>query len=145
MGEFYILAHATKGASNAPPAATPTEIPEPTEKPTATPKPTKEPTKAPMVTGNTSSFDTSVNSLEGLAKKAKQGYHSFREYPTPILSVSSAAAQKKMASHSAKKQTVLVKDIQGKNPVAVGVFFLGGVLFLACGILIFMQKRRSMN
>lgn len=149
-GDFQVLASVTRGSSNSNPKPPDTATPVPTEKltptdkltptmkPTVTPKPAKSSTatNAPTTTNSTLNAITG-SSLKGsftsLPKKGSTG-----AYPTAILGASTKSAEKKTTP--LPRKSVLVKGASSSLPQVVAVS-VGGLLFLGCGILIYLRKQ----
>ena len=153
-GGFQILASATKGSPNSSPQPTNTPTPAPTEKQASTPKPTVTPklqaTPTPVKTkSNSNSLATATNSNTLLAdditstvennsvSSIKIGSSSAN--PTSILGIRTKSVEKKVPKQPQKK--VLVKGIASSLPQLI-VIILGGAAFIACGILIYLKRRK---
>jgi hypothetical protein len=141
-GSFQFLEKATKGENNSPPLPSDTTTPDSSSNQSVTPE---ESTIGKSIetasTSDPSETNTKApsNSLPSKESGKRSTSTHLQDFPTPILRVSTDSAQKK-ASQSAKKK-ILIKDAQGKNPAAISAMLGGGVLFIACGILIFLKKR----
>jgi len=149
IGDFQVLASATKGSPNSPPQPTTTPTPAPTQKPTPTEKPSK-PTETPKPPKPTATPTIVVNHTTILANASAVATTitsflpsesaSFGAQPTSILGVSTntKSAEKKVTK--LPKQQVLVKASTSTAPKVVAVI-IGGVLLLGCGILLYLKKR----
>lgn len=133
-------------------SATPITLsfPTPTLTPTVTPSPTKTltPTKVPTIimqpTSGKSNEIQQVSSTKAVLGTQTNVRNvsvtkvaSKSALPTPILHASQSATPTKK-----EEQTVLVKGTT-RNYTVIGSFVIGGVLFVACAILIFLRNRRQ--
>lgn len=153
-GGFAYLEKATKGEKNSSPVPEATSVPE-SANTTITPQSAvvgrSNDTSSSEATGeNTSVNPNRTATTQTVGRNTINAL--FKDYPTPILGTSSAqkatnsakSFDKAQDKSIANKQQVLVKDAQGKNPAALASLFIGGILFIACAILIFLKKRRSL-
>lgn len=150
-GDFQVLASSTKGSPNSPPQPTPTPTPEPTDKPTKEPKPTEtpKPVKSQSVTitsqpvkslaanqgvlsASTTDFDSENSSLSPTQIASDDAR------PTSILRENITISPKKDKVNSQKR--ILIKGISDSLPQMVAII-VGGLLFVSCGILIFLKKK----
>jgi len=139
----------------------PTAVPSPTPTsiPTKTPTPTKEPT--PTKISPTVKPATNVVSTQNVTKIPSSFHPSDTPVQTQITSIKKAVLSAKTASADAiptsilrasisatptvsqsKKKAVLINGVS-QNNTYVGIFVVAGVLFIACGILIYRRKRQN--
>lgn len=151
-GDFQVLASATEGSPNSSPKPTDTPTPAPTDKPTKEPKPTDTPkpvkiqtatatvTQAKSSTANQSILADSTinanvkNTFSPPIKTGSSGAH-----PTSILQT---YKQVKRAVTKYPPKSVLVKGVSSSLPQLIAVI-IGGLLFVACGILLYWKKRKN--
>lgn len=152
IGNFQILASATRGSPNSNPQPTPTETPAPTEKPThiVTVVPTKalKPTETPKISKSTMSTSPTSNksiltdaiASSRVKNSALSGIKtgSNGAYPTSILGISTKSAMKK---NTPPKQTLVVKGSATTSLFKLIAIIIGGVLLFGCGILIYLKKK----
>ena len=142
IGDFDVLAYATRGSTNGPPKPTATPTPEPTEKPTSTPKPTKVPTSTPTKIISDLQQDTPsvINqTMVGTSEKyrsSSQKISSMGAQPTSILGAKTKAIIKKASSGA---QKTLVQSSSTVTDSLVAISF-GGLFLLSCGILMYLKK-----
>jgi Lamin Tail Domain len=144
-GDFQALAYATRGSPNSPPKPTITPPPTPIIKPTKIPKPTvtPKPVKTSQVTQVTSAAgDNSVladatyyTEQETSLTPSKTGSNSAS--PTSILRISIKPKIKKSAI--VPTQQVMVEGTTSSLQEYIAIS-IGGILFMACGILIYFKK-----
>lgn len=140
-GGFSVLTNATRGSANsvAKPPDTPT--PAPTTKPTKAPSPTKTPAASSDSASNGSGSSTDLGSVgvsgRGVAtddeKIGTKGAH-----PTSILGIATKAAERKKNQPTPE---VMVKG-SSSNTLPLMLTSFGGLFLLACGILVYLKKRR---
>lgn len=127
------------------PIPTPTKVPTPTHTPTPTkiPTPTRvpTPTKVPTITKVPTVTQTIVATKipTNVPTKISVLAASTSAMPTSFLSASVAASATPIKQ---KEKEVLVKGAT-TNYGAIIPFVVGGLFFLACGILIFIRNRRK--
>jgi lamin tail-like protein len=148
-GDFQILASATEGSPNSSPQPTSTPTPMPTEKPTKEPKPTDTPKPVKSVTAipiptTTKSSPTNKSVLSASTTHAVLSHISLSpqsatnsSHPTSILKSVATQAKKKITDTPTKR--VLVKGASSSIGQFVAVI-LGGIVFLTCGILLYLKK-----
>jgi hypothetical protein len=146
-GDFTVLASVTKGGPNSSAQPTVTPTPSPTDKPTKAPNPTDTPKPAKTTSSSNSTKITSASNTKipttattsivfrgSLVSKGKISSTS----PTSILGASTTAEEKKPTS--VPRKTVLVKAASNSLPQVIAIC-IGGVLFLSCGILMYLKKK----
>lgn len=155
-----IFANPTKGSTNnvttpLPTAtATPTEVPTPTRTPTPTkvptpthtPTPTKSPTptKVPTSTNIPTSTKIPTQSPTHSASSEQSKTSLFvspatnSAYPNAVLGASTSA----YPTPPKREVKTLVKS-STNNPIGAVTFIIAAVFFIACGILVYWQKRRK--
>ena len=139
-GSFALLDSATKGYENSTPKPTSTPIPTPTEKPSSTPKPSKTPvpTKESKSTKEKVLDDVKevLSKTTSLASKAAtKRVASNGAYPTAIL------RERKPTPTPEEKQILVAGESDTTIPHLA--FLIGGVLTMACGILVYHKKRKA--
>lgn len=152
-GEFQLLQSATKGAINSGVLPTPTPTSAPTPTPTKTPTPTRTPTPAKVPTPkrtptplklsgktstpiSTSSSETTSAGLKSSSSTlASSRSASLSAKHKSVLGTNSKPADKEATSP--KNKEVLVEGATKVNLPVVS----GGMLLIACAILVFLKKR----
>ena len=148
-GDFNVLASLTKGFENTGIMPSPTATPYPTSTPTKVPTPTpiksgptKEPTpkKSPSVTSSTIPVPSSSAKLAQSSSNMRSQFKtaSISGIPTSILQASDSAKNK--LTPKSKNNRVLVGGANQNKPAAIA-FIGGAILFISCGILIFIRQR----
>lgn len=153
-GDFQVLASATEGIPNSSPKPTITPTPEPTDKPTKVPKPTEtpKPVKNSTVVVTNSPTKNSAANQSVLADSTTDSNLNYTFSPTgkvgsddahltSILGNRRNYTKKKAPTIQSKR--VFVKGISVSVPQFIFVS-IGGVLFLSCGILLYLNKRGIM-
>ena len=145
IGDFSVLANATRGSANSASKPPDTPTPKPTAKPTKEPKtPTAATTKSDTTvsttvmdddlgsseTGNESTYDVADGTTASLGAR-----------PTSILGIATKAAEKKKTTPS---PGVMVKGA-ATNIMSLFLTSFGGLFFLSCGILIYLKKKGIWN
>src|SRR6185437_7133585 len=147
LGGFQVLASVTKGSPNSPPQPTVTPTPAPTEKPTKEPKPTETPKPVKNQTLPTTIPPLkNANSQSVLADSTV--YSSTRNVVAPTRTASNDSQPtsiliKKTSSSSKERfpqKRILVKGVTSSTPQMVAIIS-GGILFLSCGILMYLKKK----
>lgn len=148
MGDFHVLAYATRGSVNTIPMPSDTPTPQPTDKPPKEPKPTSTP--KPEKTMQNTKIDTGENDLSDAISTAHittrslatKKVSSTSAHPTSVLSSSSRSAERKISR--VPTIPVMVKGVSTQIPQVIAVCG-GGVLLLAYGILIYLKKKGKIN
>lgn len=129
------------------PTSTPTPLPEATAKPTKTPKPTNTPTPEKK----TQSVDQT--DYESVLSESSSGEDvSLSIYPSSVSGSNSAGPTAILAAQitPAKKNTTEASIMREKKELSNSdllliVVSMGGVLFIACGILMYVRKIKRKN
>lgn len=152
IGDFQVLTAATQGGSNSSPKPPDTPKPAPTDKPTKEPNPTETPKPAKTTTSVTTSLTTKnlgtnqsvlADSITNADLKSTslttKRIGSNGAYPTSIIQKRTVPTKDLNEKYPQKR--VLVKGVSTAVPQFIFVS-LGGVLFICCGILLYLKKRR---
>jgi hypothetical protein len=145
---WVLFATGSKGSSNAeaPVAPTATQVPVNTPTPTREPTPTKipTPTKVPSAPKTTTIDSGSETAQKAVLSVSSQGNTTLEKVfrisgvPTSILTIATiSATPKPLPKTSRLQQKVLVKNASSSPSIAI---IAGAILFLACGILIFLKR-----
>lgn len=138
IGEFSLLVSLTKGSANSDARPIPTATSQPTPTPSKIPTPTKEPTlKKLSPTMSSSSATTETQKGNQVSRQTKRVRIS--GIPTSVLTASTTA---KKQITSAPTPRVLVNAANDTKGSSVAVI-VGALLFVACGILIFVKQRSN--
>ncbi|HVA97198.1 MAG TPA: lamin tail domain-containing protein [Candidatus Acidoferrales bacterium] len=147
-GGFQVLASATRGSPNSSPKPTDTPTPVPTMKPAAIPKPTVTPkqimSETTISTVNDKAIladEISVSQSEGNAISGTQTA-SISSRPTSVLRTRTKSSKK--SNTIVPKQMVMVAGSSSSLPKFIAMS-IGGVLFIACGILVYLKKLKVKN
>lgn len=150
-GSFQFLEKASKTDTNSSPLPEDTTTPEPTVNQSSLPSTATigRSTNTGSSDGDSEIVSTTPGISSSLSNPKKSSTNIYlKDYPTPILGTSSAqkasGSAKKQDKKGIQKKKILVKDAQGKNPAVISAMVSGGILFIACGILIFLRKRRNL-
>jgi hypothetical protein len=143
-GAFTVLASTTKGGSNSPPQPTVTPTPLPTEKPTKEPKPTNTPKPEKSLSSTTTVLSdkntVAAVTTSPIAQKKVTPSVRISPRPTSILGISTKSAEKKITPTITS--SVMVKGASA-SPHAIPIV-IGGILFIACGILIYFKRLKRL-
>lgn len=135
-GGFANLSFPTRGSANAGVKPPDTPTPHPTSKPTKEPSPTKIPlSSSESFTNDEAEITPTSTTGSRTPNRASNG-----ALPTAILGASTKAEAKKTPT----KSEVMVKGASTNNVPFMAISF-GGLFLLACGILIYLKKRRIWN